>query len=264
LTLLKKIAELKQIDITSITVGAYMINKTRIQPKLLLTAITLLTIGLCVSTHAETASLTVTSVDGRATFDNGSGATAVTEGATLTPGSVISTAEGGEVTLALGNNIGSMVVDSNTTVVVDRLSVEKTGAGIVSDTQIDLRDGSILGIVNKFSSALSKFEVKVPTGVIGIDAGDEQTSYQISTPDRVDVLAGYGVFVYTRDGVVRSVRIGGGNQFNPTTGGITPIAPEVINDVSVKIAALPEGAVTPPTQTFTRPFNFFISPSKQQ
>lgn len=74
-----------------------MINKTRIQPKLLLTAITLLTIGLCVPTHAETASLTVTSVDGRATFDNGSGATAITEGATLTPGSVISTAEGGEV-----------------------------------------------------------------------------------------------------------------------------------------------------------------------
>ena len=92
----------------------------------------------------------------------------------------------------------------------------------------------------------------------------EQTSYQISTPDRVDVLAGYGVFVYTRDGVVRSVRIGGGNQFNPTTGGVTPIAPEVINDVSVKIAALPEGAVTPPTQTFTRPFNFFISPTKQK
>ena len=239
-----------------------MINKTRIQPKLLLTALTLLTIGLCVSTHAETATLTVTSVDGRATFDNGSGAAAITKGATLTPGSVISTAEGGEVTLALGSNIGSMVVDSNTTVVVDRLSIEKTGAGIVSDTQIDLRDGSILGIVNKFSSALSKFEV--PTGVIGIDAGEEQTSYQISTPDRVDVLAGYGVFVYTRDGVVRSVRIGGGNQFNPTTGGITPIAPEVINDVSVKIAALPEGVVTPPTETFTRPFNFFISPSKQQ
>ena len=86
-----------------------MINKTRIQPKLLLTAITLLTIGLCVSTHAETASLTVTSADGRATFDNGSGAAAITEGATLTPGSIISTAEGGEVTLALGNNIGSLV-----------------------------------------------------------------------------------------------------------------------------------------------------------
>ena len=241
-----------------------MINKTRIQPKLLLTAITLLTIGFCVPAHAETASLTVTSVEGRATFDNGSGAATITEGATLAPGSIITTAEGGEVTLALGNNIGSMVVDSNTIVVVDRLSVEDTGAGVVSDTQIDLRDGSILGIVNRFSSALSKFEVKVPNGVIGIDAGEEQTSYQISTPDRVDVLAGYGVFVYTRDGVVRSVRIGGGNQFNPTTGGIAPIAPEVINDVSVKIASLPENVVTPPTQTFTRPFNFFISPSKQQ
>jgi len=242
-----------------------MINKTRNQPKLLLTAITLLTIGLCVSsTRAETANFTVTSLDGLATFDNGSGASAIAEGVILTPGSVITTAEGSEVTLLFGNNIGSMVVDSNTTVVVDRLSVEKTGAGIVSDTQIDLRKGSILGVVNKFSSALSKFEVKVPTGVIGIDAGDEDTSYKISTPDKIDVLVGYGVFVYTKDGVVKSVRIGGGNQFNPSTGGIIPIAPEVINDVSVKIASLPESVVTPSTQTFTRPFNFFISPTKQK
>ena len=236
-----------------------MMNKTGIQPKLLLTAVMLLTLGLCASTHAETGSATVTSVEGGATFDNGSGAATLAKGTKIGPGTVITTSEGGEVTLQLSNKAGKLIVDSSTVVVVDRLSYEKTGAGTVTDTQLDLREGCILGEAYKFSSALSKFEVKVPTGVIGIDAGDETTSFHICTPDDIGVLAGYGVYVYTRDGVVRSVRIGGGNQFNPTTGGFIPLDPTTIDRLT-NILSDPDGGTPPPTQVVTRPFNFFISP----
>jgi hypothetical protein len=237
-----------------------MMKKTGIQPKLLLTAVTLLTLGLCASMHAETGSATVTSTEGVATFDNGSGAAPLAKGTTVGPGSVISTGEGGEVTLSLSNRAGTVIVGSGSVVVVDRLNYEKTGAGTVTDTQLDLREGCVLGEVNRFSSALSKFEIKVPTGVIGIDAGDETTSYHICTPDEIGIIAGYGVYVYTRDGVVRSVRIGGGNQFNQTTAGIAPIPPTVLDAL---ITQLPTGSGQPtptPTQLVTRPFNFFISP----
>lgn len=236
-----------------------MMNKTGIKPKLLLTAVTLLTLGLCASTHAETGSATVTSVEGGVTFDNGSGAATLAEGTTIGPGTVITTGEGGEVTLMLSNKAGKVIVDSDTVLVFDRLSYEKTGAGTVTDTQLDLREGCVLGEVNKFSSALSKFEVKVPTGVIGIDAGEETTSYLICTPQDIGILAGYGVYVYTRDGVVRSVRIGGGNQFNPTTGGLVPIPPTVRDDLFENLDT-PDGPTENPTQLVTRPFNFFISP----
>ena len=237
-----------------------MMNKTGIQPKLLLTAVMLLTLGLSASTHAETGSATVTSVEGGATFDNGSGAATLAKGTKVGPGTVITTGEGGEVTLELSNKAGTMIVDSDTVVVVDRLSYEKTGAGTVTDTQLDLREGCVLGEVNKFSSALSKFEIKVPTGVIGIDAGDETTSYHVCTPDDIGIYTGYGVYVYTRDGVVRSVRIGGGNQFNPTTGGLIPIPPSQRDAFLAELPSGPGDPTPPPTQLVTRPFNFFISP----
>ena len=236
-----------------------MMNKTGIQSKLLLTAVALLTLGFYASTHAATGSATVTSVEGGAAFDNGSGAATLTKGTKIGPGTVVTTGEGGEVTFKLSNKAGTITVQSDTIVVVDRLSYEKTGAGTVTDTQLDLREGCVLGEVEKFSSALSKFEIKVPTGVVGIDAGDETTSYHICTPDEIAILAGYGVYVYTRDGVVRSVRIGGGNQFNPTTGGIIPIPPTILADLINRLGP-PTGGTPPTTQLVTRPFNFFISP----
>ena len=134
-----------------------MMNKTGIQSKLLLTAVTLLTLGLCASTHAETGSATVTAVEGGATFDNGSGAASLAKGMKVSHGTVITTGEGGEVELRLSNNAGTVTVESDTIVLIDRLSYEKTGAGTVTDTQFDLREGCILGEANKFSSALSKF-----------------------------------------------------------------------------------------------------------
>ena len=236
-----------------------MMNKTDIQSKLLLTAVTLLTLGLCASTHAETGSATVTSVEGGATFDNGSGAATLAKGTKVGPNTVITTSEGGEVALTLSNKAGTLIVGASTVVVVDRLSYERTGAGTVTDTQLNLREGCILGEVNKFSSELSKFEVKVPTGVVGVDAGDETTSYHICTPDEIGILTGWGVYVYTRDGVVRSVRIGGGNQFNPTTSGFIPLAP-TIREGLIKQLGGPDSPDVPPTQLVTRPFNFFISP----
>jgi len=239
-----------------------MMNKTGIQSKLLLTAVALLTLGFNASTNADTGMAEVTSVTGGATFDSGSGASALSVGTKVSAGTVITTNAGGEVTFNIQNS-GTLKVKANSTVILDRLNYESTGSGIVIDTQLDLRDGCILGSVNEFQSDLSKYEVKVPTGVVGIDASDESTSFHICTPNEIGVLQGWGVYVYTRDGVVRSVRIGGGNQFNPPTDSPTPIPPAVLGPLETEIGTIvppPQPPVTPPTQVVTRPYNFFISP----
>jgi hypothetical protein len=50
---------------------------------------------------------------------------------------------------------------------VDKLTLDRTGVDEVSDTQLDLRAGQIMGNVKKLS-AQSRYEIKVPNGVAGI------------------------------------------------------------------------------------------------
>jgi len=56
---------------------------------------------------------------------------------------------------------------SNTVLAVDKLTQFDTGADTISDTELDLRTGSIFGNVKKMSTA-SQFIIKFPNGVAGI------------------------------------------------------------------------------------------------
>ena len=55
----------------------------------------------------------------------------------------------------------------NTVLSVDKITSLNTGADVVSETQLDLRAGHILGTVKKMSAA-SHYEVKLPNGVAAI------------------------------------------------------------------------------------------------
>jgi len=107
----------------------------------------------------------------------------------------------------------------NTTLGIDKLSTMDTGADVVSETQLDLKQGRILGNVKKMSAA-SKFEVKIPNGVAGIRG----TIYSISADGVVRVLTGSVVIAYVgADGTVTTQVVVGGQQFDAKTGAITPI-----------------------------------------
>jgi hypothetical protein len=96
-------------------------------------------------------------------------------GAKLKQNSIIRTAPGGTVDLYLGDNGPVVRVTENTTVGIDRLTYDKTGAETIIETQLDLRSGRILGNVKHLAQA-SKYEVKTPQGVAGIRG----TRYDIS------------------------------------------------------------------------------------
>src|SRR5258707_4031109 len=65
---------------------------------------------------------------------------------------------------------------ANTALGVDKLTSVQTGAGLVTETQLDLRSSHISGTVKKMSAA-SKYEVKLPNCVAGIRG----TTYDITT-----------------------------------------------------------------------------------
>jgi len=160
-------------------------------------------------------------------------------GDTVRPGTLIQTAGGSRVDLALGEGSAPATPSTpspmmsyqpaaeqnavrlweNTLMGVDRLTATKTGADVVTDTQLDLKAGHITGSVKKMSAA-SKYEVKLPNGVAGIRG----TLYDITAEGLIKVLTGSVVLAYVGpNGQVVTQLINGMQQFDARTGVLSPL-----------------------------------------
>jgi hypothetical protein len=114
----------------------------------------------------------------------------------------------------------------NSVLAIDKLTVMDTGAGEVTETQLDLQRGRIFGRVKKLAPA-SRYEVKIPNGVAGIRG----TVYDISADGVVKVYVGSIVIAYVApDGTVVTQVISAGQEFNARTGQITTIPQAEITD----------------------------------
>jgi len=120
----------------------------------------------------------------------------------------------------------------NTVVGFDKLTITKTGADKVTETQLDLKAGRIFGTVTKLSAA-SVYEIKIPNGVAGIRG----TIYLIGADGIVSVLTGSVVVSYVSNGSVITKEVPAGYQFNPATGQVTPITNPVLKELA-KLAQL--------------------------
>lgn len=100
---------------------------------------------------------------------------------------------------------------------IDKLTYSDTGAETVSDTELDLQSGKIFGTVKKLS-AMSKYEIKTPTGVAGIRG----TEYSMGSDGSIICYSG-SVVVAGANGT--AVVVPAGSSFNPTTGAIVVLAP---------------------------------------
>jgi hypothetical protein len=172
-------------------------------------------------------------------------------GASLKPGTIVQTAKsdsyvdlvlsGSEVpttrpvaangTAGAGAGAGGMSYQPNSeqnvvrvledsAVAIDKLTFTQTGADVVSETQLDLQRGKIIGNVKKMSAA-SKYEVKIPNGVAGIRG----TIFYITADGVVKVFVGSVVLAYVGpDGTVVTQVVMGGQQFDAKSGQITPVS----------------------------------------
>jgi len=103
----------------------------------------------------------------------------------------------------------------------DKLSMMKTGADEVTDTQLDLKAGKIFGSVKKMSTA-SRYEIKIPNGVAGIRG----TSYTITASGVLQVNSGSVVVSWTgSDGKPMTQVVNAGYQFDLRTLLLTAIPP---------------------------------------
>jgi hypothetical protein len=112
----------------------------------------------------------------------------------------------------------------NSALGIDKLASTDTGADVVTETQLDLRAGRVLGTVKKMNSA-SKYEIKLPNGVAGIRG----TFYDVTADGVVRVSSGSVVLAYmAADGTVTTKVVVAGQQFDARTGEVTPIPEDVL------------------------------------
>lgn len=148
----------------------------------------------------------------------------------------------------------------NTVLGLDKLSVNQTGADRVTDTQLDLKAGRILGTVKKLSAA-STYEVKIPNGVAGIRG----TIYTLSADGILSVLSGSVVLAFVGpDGTPTTQEVKAGQQYDAKTGEITNIPESELKQRIKDAKELRIGPNTPPT-TFTIDRTvYFVSPTRGQ
>ncbi len=220
--------------------------------KVVICGVALSAVTLAVSARAEAKQgrATVQEVRGTADYSTGGGAfTALTTGARLDAGTVIRTAAGSEVSLFLAQNGPVAVVRADTLLGLDRLSYDKTGAETVIDTRLDLKSGRVSGHVRKLAAA-SKYEVKIPNGVVSIKTAGAGTDYDIEVPGRTTVANGTATMVYNNV----NYSINSGQTFDPTIPGVRPATPPEIDGTKVP-------AVKPTVVAEVKPpEEFFVSP----
>jgi len=134
-------------------------------------------------------------------------------GKVLKAGAVVKTAADSQVDLFLKKNGPVVRLTADTTLGLDKLLFDDTGAETVVETQLNLVNGRIMGNVKKLAAA-SRYEVKVPTGTVGIRG----TEYDISASGLVHVVTGEVLVTYVSPaGKVTTMAVKEGEWFIPPT-----------------------------------------------
>lgn len=215
-------------------------------------------LSLAANAHGQnikSAYATVVRIQGQARYTTGDNKWhPVVVGLTLKSGGVIQTADNSMVDLILGDKINEHIAsrselkvapapDShlrdltaqtataqqnairmkpNTVLAIDKLTVTDTGVDAVSDTELDLRQGTIFGNCKKLS-AQSQYTIKIPNGIAGVRG----TTFIVSANGAITVIAGNMVMVVVApDGTQTTVPLGPGQQWDPSTGKVSNLTPQ--------------------------------------
>ena len=192
----------------------------------------LLATTLVVSANAQTqqGEAKVYGLKGQADYSDGGGTwMPLRVGKVLRAGSLVRTAAESEVNLYLKQNGPTVRVTENTTMGLDKLLFEMTGADVVIETRLDLQKGRIQGKVNKTSDA-SKYEVKTPRLVAGIRG----TEYDITADGMVVVKSGTVSVAFVKaDGTTSNFTVNAGQTFDPSIPGVRGATEIELRDIKI-------------------------------
>jgi len=139
-------------------------------------------------------------------------------------------------------------VQNDSVLALDKLTATDTGADRVTETELDLRTGSIFCSVKK-QAAASRFEVKLPHGIAGIRG----TFVLIYASGKIIVGTGSAVMAYPGDGNKMNTKvIPGGFQFDSGSGDYGPISVPLLSTIQSLSADTSYGFSAGPGTQFVR------------
>jgi hypothetical protein len=120
----------------------------------------------------------------------------------------------------------------NSTLVIDKLTTVSSGADTVSDTELDLKKGSIFASVKKLSPA-AQYLVKTPTGIAGVRG--TQFSISLNADGSIKSVAVYKTLndeglvlaVTSASGATSTLLIQAGQMWQPGNSTPEPITPQI-------------------------------------
>ncbi len=132
----------------------------------------------------------------------------------------------------------------NTVLGVDKLTALRTGADVVTETQLDLKAGHITAVVKKMSAA-SRYEVKIPDGVAGIRGtvvdlwanGDSKCSEGSVILVRTKKQPGETAATPAPSAETTTVVLNSGQAYDSTTGQTTTMSDAEINALNSVVGA---------------------------
>jgi hypothetical protein len=134
-------------------------------------------------------------------------------------------------------------MESDTVLAIDKLLISNTGVDAVSDTELDLRQGTIFGNVKKLSAA-SQYLIKTPNGIAGIRG----TTFIISANGDITVISGSMVASHVGpNGQVSTVVLGPGDQYDPSTGQVIHLTAQELQhaeQTAIFIMTLEKGIIS--------------------
>jgi hypothetical protein len=203
----------------------------------------------------------VRAIKGSAQYSQGGDWMVLKVNKVLASGAVIKTAADSQVDLWMDQNGPVVRVKPETVLALDSLKFEEPGDGtFVIETKLNLTNGRILGSVKPLAAA-SKYEVKIPTGTVGIRG----TEYDISANGIVSLLQGSATVSYLVNNVLQPFAVNAGQTFTPpttpggppTVGSLVPDAIQFLQDQFKEIRDIgpiiedhvtPKPAVVPPVE----------------
>jgi len=144
----------------------------------------------------------------------------------------------------------------DTVLLIDQLVITDTGLDSVYSTELDLKHGRIIASVKKLSAA-SQYFIKIPNGVAGVRG----TLFEIDASGWCAVLKDSVLLALTdSSGATATYLINQGNQFEPLTGQVSPLPPDVLGDLVEAETALNTTYVEVVSYTYDGT-STFISPT---
>jgi len=207
--------------------------------------------------NGATRNASVTALAGDVRYSKGGGAfVPLPVGAKLNEGDTIKTGASSHVDVNLGGNVGAIQLAPNSTCTIKTTKATQTAADVVTETDLDLKAGTVYFKVNKLSKA-SRYEISTPKGIAGIRG----TAGSMTSDGRLTLAEGMSGVAYPNNGGVDTYIVHDKETVAPEDKPPHPASEQAIREIVDALRDASTHGMGLELQPFVPSLETFVSPT---